>query len=102
MVLNGPNTKAQLTSSEVSQPVLTIAQLLMHNSFVRRWESQSKSTTMYSLERETPLPIYLGMMIHTETRKHEVVDDLYELGLSISYNHVLDISTELGNKICRH
>ena len=30
------------------------------------------------------------------------MDDLYELGMSISYNLVLDISTELGNKICRH
>ena len=38
-------------------------------------------------------------MIHTKTCKRELVDDLYELGLSISYNHVLDISTELGNKI---
>ena len=28
------------------------------------------------------------------------MDNLYELGLYISYNHVLEISTELGNNIC--
>lgn len=27
---------------------------------------------------------------------------MYELGLSISYNRVLNISTELGNKVCHH
>ena len=102
MVLNGPNIKAQLTSSDVPQPVLTIAQLLMHNSFVRCQENQATSTIKHNLEWETPLPIYLGTMIHTKTCKHELVDDLYEMGLSISYNRMLNILTELGNKICHH
>ena len=35
-----------------------------------------------------------------KTRKRELVDNLYELGLSISYDHMLDISTDLGNKFC--
>ena len=41
-------------------------------------------------------------MVHTKTRKSELVDNLYEFGLSISYNHVLEISTDLGNTICHH
>ncbi|KAK3737233.1 hypothetical protein QZH41_010861 [Actinostola sp. cb2023] len=40
-------------------------------------------------------------MVHTKTRKRELVDTLFSLGLSISYDRVLDISTELGNNICR-
>ena len=45
MILNGPNIKAQFTtSSDIPQPVLTIAQLLMHNSLVRRQENQATST----------------------------------------------------------
>lgn len=102
MVLNGPNIKAQSSSSAMPQPVLTISQLLMYNNLVRRQENQATSTTRHSKERETPLPIYLGMMFHTKTRKCEFVDKLYELGLSISYDRVLDISTELGNMICHH
>ena len=39
-------------------------------------------------------------MIHTKIQKRELVDNLYELGLSISYDHVLEISAKLGNKIC--
>ena len=41
-------------------------------------------------------------MIHIKTHKREIVDDLYELGLSISYNRVLNISNELGNMVCQH
>ena len=51
MILNGPNIKAQLTtSSDIPQPVLTIAQLLMHNSLMRRRENQATSTIKYNLE----------------------------------------------------
>ena len=47
--------------------------------------------THHSKDRETPLPIYIGMMIHGRTRKRELVDTLFHLGLSISYDRVLDI-----------
>ncbi len=44
MVLNGPSIEAQSMLSEVPLPVLSIAQLLMHHSSVRRRESQATST----------------------------------------------------------
>ena len=102
MVINGPNIEAQSSSSAMPQPVLTISQLLMYNSLVRRRKNQATSTIRHNQERETPLPIYLGVMVHTKTHKRELVDTLHELGLSVSYDHVMDISTELGNKICSH
>ena len=39
-------------------------------------------------------------MVHAETRKRGLVDKLYDLGLSISYNRVLEISTAMGNRVC--
>ena len=74
----------------------------MHNSLVRTRKNHSSSIIRHNQERETPLPIYLGVLIHTKTRKRELVEILYELGLSVSYSRVLGISTELGNKICHH
>ena len=38
-------------------------------------------------------------MLHTKTRKRELVDALFNLGSCISYDRVLKISTELGNNI---
>ena len=100
MVLNGTDIKTQLSSASVPQPTLSLAQLLMFNCSVRRSEDVTACSTKYNKERETPLLIYQGVMAHTKTRK--LVDTLYDLGLSVSYDRVLNISTELGNNVCRH
>ena len=72
----------------------------MYNTTIRRRENSSASTPKHSRERETPLPILLGTLIHSKTRKRELVDYMFELGLSIPYDRVLAISTMLGNRIC--
>ena len=46
--------------------------------------------------QETPLPTYIGLMLHAHTRKRELVDRLHYLGLSISYDRVHLLSTQLG------
>ena len=59
MIINGPNIEAQSSASSMPQPILTIAQLLMYNSFIRRRINlTSTSTYRHNQERETPLPIY--------------------------------------------
>ncbi len=100
MVLNGPNIQDQSNLSGIPQSVLTITQLLMYHCSIRRREASSLSMPKHSQERETPLPIFLGTLIHSKTRKRELVDYMFELGLSISYDRVLEISTLLGNRIC--
>ena len=46
------------------------------------------------------LLIYLGLMTHAETWKGTLVDKLYNLGLSISQDRVLELSTDMGNSVC--
>ena len=41
-------------------------------------------------------------MIHTKTRRRDLVDELYRLGLSVAYDRVLSISSALGDNICRY
>ena len=41
-------------------------------------------------------------MFHTKTRKRELVDSMFNLGLCIFYDRVLSTSTDLGNKLCGH
>ena len=52
--------------------------------------------THHLKDRETPVHL------HTKTRKKQLADAMYELGLSIPYDRVLDISTVLANSICTH
>ena len=47
--------------------------------------------------RGTALPMYLGLLIHSKTRKRDLVDTLHKNGLCNSYERVLQISTSLSN-----
>ena len=40
-------------------------------------------------------------MIHAMTRKRDIIDKLQRLGLSISYDRVLQLSTDLANAVCQ-
>ena len=51
----------------------------------------------HARDKEPPLPIYVGLLSHVQTRKRTLIDKLYNLGLSISYDRVLSISTDVGN-----
>lgn len=99
MILYGPNIQDQMKNN-TSQAALTISQLLQFNCIGR----QRKGTTgkvRHTKERETPVPIYVGLSTHALTRKRELVDSLHKLGVSISYDRVLSISTDVGNAACR-
>ena len=58
-------------------------------------------TVRHSIAQETPLPTHIGLMLHAHTRKKELVDRLYHLGMSISYDRVLSFSTTMGSSVCK-
>ena len=58
-------------------------------------------TARHSAAQETPVPTYVGMMLHAHTRKRELVDRLSHLGMSISYTRVLELSAQMGNSACQ-
>lgn len=98
MIMGGPNIETQSSNVIEAQATLTIAQLIRFNCTVRR---RKDTLAMYhTKEREPPLPIYLGLLLHAETRKRGLVDKMCDLGMSVSYNRVLEISTEMGNAVC--
>ncbi|GFR88223.1 hypothetical protein ElyMa_006095400 [Elysia marginata] len=102
MIINGPNTKDQAEQSNITQPVLTVAQLLMGNAYKQRRKPKEPSTQIYVKNRQMPLSIYVGMKMHSLTRKRQLVDSLHELGLSESYDSILDIKTSMANNIINH
>jgi len=111
MVLHGPSIKNQFDAPS-RQAALSIAQLLKFNGAKHR-QKQKRSTSpvgtktqehpavRHATSQETPLPMYIGLMLHTETRKRELVDKLFSCGLSISYDRVLRLSAEMGNRACQ-
>ena len=55
----------------------------------------------HSPAQETPVPIYVGLQLHAHTHKRELIDNLCHVGMSISYDCVLWLSTDTGNTICK-
>ena len=79
MLLQGPSINSR--KKRLEQPALTISQLIVHNSIKR----SRKESTFHRLSkvRESPLRIYLGMLMHAKTRKKGIIERLSSLGLSI-------------------
>ena len=98
MILDGPSITDQSRNPVTAQSALTIAQLLLFNSHT--CHPASKSNPHHSKDREPPLPLYLGMSVHAHTRKRDLVDTQFDLGLGVSYDRVLATSTDLANTAC--
>lgn len=81
---------------------LVLSQLLIFNAVKCQRDPTRGTTTPRSLKRDTPLAIYVGLVLQSETcnkKKKKLVDKFSKLGLSISYDRVMQISADLGNSI---
>ena len=96
MLLNGSNI-ADGSATE-SQTTLTISQLIVFNS--KKKSSSSTSSNRHSLEREPPLPLYVGLSIQAYTRSKKIINELFQLGISVSYHRVEDSMNGLGTAVC--
>ena len=55
--------------------------------------------THHVRNRECPLPIYAALKIHGTTREKSLIDTFYKLGMCISYDRFLSISTDITNSV---
>uniref|UniRef100_UPI00358FEB60 uncharacterized protein isoform X2 n=1 Tax=Myxine glutinosa TaxID=7769 RepID=UPI00358FEB60 len=99
MVLEGPSIRDQ-SAYPAKSAAFTIAQLLRFNSVKhRRLEGSTSVNVRHNATQETPVPMYIGLMVHAQTRKREVVERLSHLGVSITYDRVLRLSAQLGESV---
>ena len=92
MLLNGPHVRNQ--DDDESQACLTISQLVCFN--VKSKRSSAESSRHFK-DRETPLPLYIGLNIHSQTRSKKLLNRLHRLGISISYNCVIELENCLAS-----
>ena len=104
MLLEGPG----INDTSDSSVALSIAQLIIFNAVKRQrkqiasaGEQQLASTvTKHPRTQETALPVYFGMMVHSATRSKKIVEKCYHLGLSVSYDRVLQLTNKMANSVC--
>ena len=82
---------------EYSQPCLTISQLVLYNCKSRGKNPSHHSR--HSLDREPPLPLYIGLNLHTQTRSRLLVEKMAKLGISVSYDRVCQLQNHIAVSI---
>ncbi|CAH3018250.1 unnamed protein product [Porites evermanni] len=97
VILSGPNIFHQNTTE--SQASLTISQLIVFNS---NKTSSSPLKGRHSLDREPPLPMYIGLCIHANVRMDSMrfTCTLCLLGISVSYDRVENLINGLASTEC--
>ena len=83
----------------VHQAVLSMNQLMFYNS-VKRRRKVNTDNPRHQRSRETPTIVYVGLLVHNLTGSSLLVDALFRLGLTISYDRVQQIRKSVGDQIC--
>ncbi|KAK3889528.1 hypothetical protein Pcinc_006500 [Petrolisthes cinctipes] len=96
MILNGSNLKDQ--SKNDSHATLTIGQTIVFNT--KKRTSHSADKPRHTLEREPPLPIYIGMNLHVPSRSKTLIQQLFHMGICISYDRVMEIEDWIATSSC--
>ena len=99
MLLRGADIMDQ--DSADSQACLSIAQTIVFNCKKNIKKSSSTVKSRHSVEYEPPLPLYIGLSVHTQTRSKKLIMELHALGLSISYDRILQLENQLATAVCQ-
>ena len=83
MILNGTSLPAECSTE--SNAAHTLTQLITFNSIKLARNQEKSAETHHAPSRETSLPLYLGLLMHNKTRKRDLVNILYQHGLSVTY-----------------
>ena len=97
MILYGPDLNTAVQEMQVCS---TVSQLLMYKARKRKQKEDSASSQQ-SLKREPPVPLYVGLKIHTLTCNKGITDRFEKLGLSVPYDRVLQVERILAQNLCK-
>ena len=83
-------------SGPVTQEILTISQLIMFNT-----KKQSRSSIhRHSKTLETPFTLYFALLLHSVFRCKHLIQTLHRLGISLSYERILEMEKDILNASC--
>ena len=94
MIMNGLNVKDQ--ENKETQACLTVCQTVLFNT-----KKRSSSSLRHSALREPPLPIYISLSVHSLTRCKKLITELYQLGLTLSYDRLMEIEDWLATAVAK-
>ena len=87
-------------ASNISRGVLTTSQIIVYN-FRSKKQYGSESITRRHINN-TPLVMYISLLLHNKYRCKDLLDELNGLGLCRGYQVMLEYNTALGNAEINH
>ena len=97
IIINGLNIKEQEQSE--SQACLTVFETIIFNTKKRSYKTKT-GQTRHSASCEPPLPLYVGLSIHSSTRSKTLIEKMYQMGISVSYDRIMEIEDWLATSLC--
>ena len=95
----------EMTSSDQhSQEALSVAQIIVSQMSMpskRRAKLKKPTRRIHRKNQETPLLQYVGLKIFYTTQSRKLIDDLYHVGLSVSYDRVLELTKIFYEELCQ-
>ena len=83
------------SSDQPNQEALSVAQIILSQTSKRsKWRDKLKKPTRqrHPKNQNTSLLLYVGLKIFYTTRFRKLIDDLYHVELSVSYDRVLELT----------
>ena len=97
IILYGPDLSIDIRKSQAFN---TICKLLIHNAKKRKRKEEA-SCSCHTPKTEPPVPLYVGLAIHSQTQDKGLVEKLHKLGLSVSCKRVLQAENVLVQNLCK-
>ena len=97
LILDGKSRFDNL-STNASSIVVNLAHLLWFNAV--KIKRRLDGFVGHSKTNEPPLPVRVGLMVHSKTRKKSLVENLAKEGLRISYKSVEEIESWITKQLC--
>lgn len=97
MLLYGVNIEN--ADAQESQPCLTVCQTILFNTKAESSKKSKTGQTRHSNAREPPLPLYIGITVHAMTRSKSLITKLYQLGMSVSYQRIVELEDMIAGSV---
>ena len=78
-----------------SQEVLTVAQMIMFHQRQSSKKAPQAVVRRHKKTQETPVMVYLGLKLYSITRSRNIIYCIFQLGMCISYDRVLEITKNI-------
>lgn len=87
--------------TQVKSRITSRNTILHHMSGPGSALSSLDSTHIRHRDRETPFRLYHGIKFHGDARFKHQINSAHHLGLSVSYDHVMEVKAQLSRAVCK-